>query len=217
MRNISNEIYYYAISKIRGVLGHSHRTRQMSYIEYLALQRKKTEDLERRRLWLGPEYELKIIHFRDYFNTVLPKLINIDQSVLCVGARTGQEVVAIKELGYLNSIGIDLVPCEPYVIFGDMHDLPFASASYAVIFSNSFDHSLDPLKFLEEVHRVLKPEGIFILHVLFNRPNDDFGVTDIYSPKAFRRLFKGFSIVQEGKIELFSLNYEFILKKVPLK
>jgi SAM-dependent methyltransferase len=214
MKNISNKIYYYIVSKIRAILGQSHRTKQMSYGEYLALQRKKTEDLERRTLWLGSEYELKIMHFRKYFEAILPKLINFDQSVLCVAARTGQEVAAIKELGYLNSIGIDLVPCEPYVIFGDMHDLPFSSASYALVFSNSFDHSLDPLKFLEEVHRVLKPEGIFILHVLFNRPNDSFGVTNIYSPKAFRKLFKGFSIVQEGKIELFSLNYQYILKKI---
>jgi len=126
-------------------------------------------------------------------------------------------VVALKELGYENSIGINLVPCEPDVIFGDMHDLPFESASYSAVFTNSFDHSLNPLKFLGEVHRVLKPERIVILHVLFNRPTDKFGVTDVYSIRVYGKPLKGFTIVQEEKIELFSLNYEFLLKKVQLK
>lgn len=217
MKHIVNRILFLAKSLIRAILGHSHSTKEMPYLEYLALQKEKTEDLERRKRWLGPEYELKILHFRSHFEEIFPSLISTNESILCVCARTGQEVVALKELGYENSIGIDLVPHEPNVIFGDMHDLPFESASISAVFTNSFDHSLNPLKFLEEVHRVLKPEGIFILHVLFNRPNDKFGVTDVYSKRALRKLLKDFTILQERKIELLSLNYEFILKKDQLK
>ena len=208
------KILFLTNSTILKVLGHSHSTREMPYLKYLTLQKEKTEDLERRNKWLTHEYESKILDFKKYFQEIFPELINKNESILCVGARTGQEVVALKELGWVNSIGIDLVPYEPNVIFGDMHDLPFESASYSAVFTNSFDHSLRPLKFLEEVYRVLKPEGIFVLHVLFNRPNDMFGVTDIYSKRAFRKLLKDFIILQERKSKLFSLNYLFILKKV---
>ncbi len=207
-------IHFLVLTKVRKVLGISHSTKEMPYEEYLTLQREKTEDKERRQKWLGPEYESKVTTFREYFQQIIPKFINTDQSILCVCARTGQEVVALKDLGYSNSIGVDLVPCEPNVIFGDMHNLPFGSDSFSMVFSNNFDHSLYPLKFLEEVHRVLKPKGIFFLHVLSNRPNDKFGVTDIHSLRAVRKLFKGFCIVQETNIELFSLNHEFILKKI---
>ena len=214
MKNLVNRFNYLVTSKIRSFLGKSHSTKEMPYSIYLALQREKTEDVSRRRLWLGPEYETKVEEFRKYFEQLLPGLVNIDKKVLCVGARTGQEVVALKKLGYVNSIGVDLVPFEPNVVFGDMHDLPFEVQSYSAVFTNSFDHSIYPLKFLQEVHRILEPEGIFILHVLLNKPNDEFGVTDIHSLTAFRRLFSDFAIIQEGKIGLFSLNYEFVLKKV---
>lgn len=207
-------IQYFVGAKIRGFFGQSHATREMPYDKYLLLQREKTEDTERRKLWLGPEYESKVTSFKKHFMEIFPMLINRDESVLCVGARTGQEVAALKILGYKNSIGVDLVPCPPDVIFGDMHNLPFVSDSYSAVFSNSFDHSIYPLKFLEEIHRVLVPGGFLILHLIFNKPNDKFGITDVYSPRAVKKLFGDFSIIQEGRIELFSLNYEFILKKV---
>jgi|688.fasta_scaffold165825_2 hypothetical protein len=110
MKRIVNRILFLVNSKIREILGQSHSTQEIPYLEYLALQKAKTEDLERRKRWLGPEYELKIVHFKIHFKEIFPKLISTNESILCVCARTGQEVVALKELGYENSIGVDLVP-----------------------------------------------------------------------------------------------------------
>ena len=172
-----------------------------------------TKDLDKRKLWLGSEFEPKVNEFRAYFGSTLPSILNKDRSILCVGARTGQEVVALKSLGYIQSIGVDIVPFKPNVIFGDMHDLPFTSSFFSLVFTNSFDHSIYPLKFLDEVNRVLIPGGIFLLHVLLNKPNDKFGVTDVYSLKKFRKILTGFSIIKERKINIFSMNYEFILRK----
>ena len=65
---------------------------------------------------------------------------------LCLGARTGQEVVALKELGVENSIGIDIVPHEPNVIKGDIHDLDFKDETFDFVYTNIIDHSINPKK-----------------------------------------------------------------------
>ena len=76
---------------------------------------------------------------------------------LCFGARTGQEVVALNEIG-MEAKGIDIVPQEPYVIKGDIHDAPFVDDTFDFVFTNIVDHSIYPQKFMSEIERVLKSE-----------------------------------------------------------
>ena len=134
-----------------------------NYEEYVKFQKEKTEDPIRREKWLGEEWDLKLNGFSDLFNSH-KDLISDCKKALCIGARTGQEVVALRNMD-IDAIGIDLVECPPHVIEGDMHDLPFPDNHFDMVFSNVFDHSLYPTKKAEEIERVLSKDGVIILQL----------------------------------------------------
>jgi len=94
--------------------------------------------------------------------------------VLCIGARYGVEMLAMREMGYSAGkvIGVDLYPRGAEVLRADMHQLPFAAVSFDVIYSHhTLDHSLDPRKALAEMARVSRPGAVWV----FTVPFDDHG------------------------------------------
>jgi SAM-dependent methyltransferase len=97
----------------------------------------------------------------------LAGLIPPRSSVLCLGAREGAEVRAFLEHGCF-AIGIDLAPPpgSDLVLTGDFHALAWPGATVDVIFTNAFDHTIDPERLLHEICRLLKPRGRFIAHVV---------------------------------------------------
>jgi len=88
-------------------------------------------------------------------------------SVLCLGARTGGEVRGFIEEGCFAA-GIDINPGEKnrFVLHGDFHELQFADDSVDAIYTNSVDHVLHLNKFIGEIKRVLKPNGLLILDLV---------------------------------------------------
>jgi SAM-dependent methyltransferase len=84
-----------------------------------------------------------------------------------LGARLGEEVVAFRELGFPETIGIDLNPGanNPYVTKEDFHKTSFANNSFNTVYTNSLDHSWDLESFAKEVHRILTPGGVLILEL----------------------------------------------------
>ena len=150
------------------------------YQKYVDHQKEKTLDPRRRDLWLGEEWELKLNGFSYIFGHTCQNILSPGMNSLCIGARTGQEVVALKDLG-LESVGIDLVPCEPHVILGDMHNLDFQDETFDFVFTNVFDHSLYPDKMISEIERVLKPNGYFLLHLQFEQGSDEYAENEIES------------------------------------
>jgi SAM-dependent methyltransferase len=146
-----------------------------TYVDYISLQKEKTTDPKKREKWLNQEWDLKLNGFERVFKK---NLSVIGKKCLCIGARTGQEVQALINLGK-EAIGIDLVPCEPLVIEGDFHNLSFENGSFDFVFSNVFDHALYPDKFLQEISRVLSSRGVAILHLQTGGFNDKYGVHDI--------------------------------------
>jgi len=151
----------------------------MEYSQYIKLQKEKTCDPQRREKWLNEEWSLKLNGFRKVFNN---NQKYIGSNCLCIGARTGQEVQALRDDGK-EAIGIDLVPCEPLVIEGDFHNLSYEDDSFDFLFSNVFDHALYPEKFCSEAFRVLKENGFMLWHLQVNVTNDAYGVHDINSLK----------------------------------
>ena len=94
--------------------------------------------------------------------------------VLCVGARYGVEMLAMREMGYSASrvVGIDLYPRADSVQRADMHKMPFSSGSFDVIYSHhTLDHSIDPRRALKEMARVSRPGAVWV----FTVPFDDHG------------------------------------------
>lgn len=151
------------------------------YKKYIEKQSEKTLDPTRRKKWLGEEWQLKIDGFKSEFNK-LKDFLTSEKKCLCLGARTGQEVVALKEMGIDEVIGIDIVPHEPLVIKGDIHDLEFDDNSFDFIYTNIIDHSINPQKMISEIERVLKPNGIFYLQIQLGINQDEYTVFEINNP-----------------------------------
>ena len=123
------------------------------YEEYIKLQKTKTLNLKKRNTWLSDEWEIKLKYFEKIFSDLIFKYnINKKSKSLCLGARTGQEVQAFINLE-IESIGIDIVPNEPLVIYGDIHDIPFDNHTFDLVFTNIVDHSLYQNKLISETEK----------------------------------------------------------------
>lgn len=89
------------------------------------------------------------------------------KSILCLGARTGEEVAALYDHGVL-AVGVDLLPGDDrYVLRGDWHALEFPDESFDAVYGNAFDHARDLDAVLKEVDRVLAPGGVFLLDIAY--------------------------------------------------
>jgi SAM-dependent methyltransferase len=88
------------------------------------------------------------------------------KSVLCLGARLGQEVRAFNSLGCF-AVGIDLNPGNnnKNVLVGDFHNLVWGESTLDVIYTNSLDHSFDLTAIVNEITRVLKGGGLLVLEL----------------------------------------------------
>jgi len=130
-----------------------HYREYVSYDDYVEQQGEKI-----RRGAIVSNQMLKFIsRFKRYYtHHMLPG------RVLCLGARTGDEVRAMMRCGFKDSVGLDLYPLGANVIKGDWHNLPFEVGSFENVYTNSLDHCLDFNKMMLEVRRVLVPWGVFI-------------------------------------------------------
>ena len=152
-----------------------------SYEDYIQHQSQKTLDPEKRKKWLNDEWNLKINGFKQEFSKIKDYLTP-DKKCLCLGARTGQEVVALQQLGVHDVVGIDIVPCEPLVISGDIHNLDFKDDTFDFVYTNIIDHSIDPKKMISEIERVLKIDGLFFLQIQLGINQDEYTVFKVKDP-----------------------------------
>jgi len=132
-----------------------------SYDHYVAEQREKM-------LVLGESWLQK--YDKEYSSLLSLRLVGWElsgKSVLCLGARIGTEVKAFQDHGAF-AVGIDLEPGKqnPYVLTGDFHSIQFPKNSVDFVFTNALDHAYDLRKVIEEVYRVLKMHGIFIIEAV---------------------------------------------------
>ncbi len=141
-----------------------------------------------------------------FFQGVFAEM-NISGRALCVGARMGHEVKALHNLD-VDAIGIDLVPFRPLVIKGDMHDIPFGDNEFDFVFSNCFDHSLQPDKMISEIRRVLKPEGRVLLHLCVGS-HGNYETLQIDDPDYLAGYFD--DVVESCYMEPWNgMNYKFV-------
>lgn len=162
-----------------------------SYDEYttnqILLNHKKSSSRE-----LGT-FEQRTGMFRKFFQqNRLSQWFQPGETALCLGARRGEEVAALRERGLL-AVGIDLVECPPYVLYGDFHKLPFEDNTFSRVFSNSVDHLKSPEKFIGEIQRVLKPGGVVVLALMIGMDSDEmtFLIENEHECRKFVDLFVG--------------------------
>ena len=137
------------------------------YSDYIELQKSKAPHnsvLNKRLSKGGDLWNSDCDGFKKHFS-LHEDIIKNSTKAICLGARTGQEVHVLKEMGLEDTIGIDLVDSPPLVIEGDVHNLNFENGLFDFVFSNIFDHVLYPEKFISEIERVSKPNTYCILHL----------------------------------------------------
>ncbi len=189
------------------------RSAYQKYEDYIRHQKEKTLDPQRIQKWLGEEWETKVEGFKQIFLRNW-EYVGDKENALCLGSRTGQEVAALISLG-VAAIGVDLVPFEPYTVEGDIHNLAFDDGKFDLVFSNIFDHALYPDKFCAEIERVLRPDGVAILHLQVGIALDEYAETFVYKPDAVIKLFKNVAVLENRAIQnnFDSMNWELVLKK----
>ncbi|KAL2903488.1 Sterol methyltransferase-like 2 [Bienertia sinuspersici] len=185
-----------------------------TYQSYIQKQLNKTLNPKLRHLWTTRDWDRKISVFKTFFHRLQSSSILSNSSKsLCIGARVGQEVEALRRIGVSDSIGIDLVPCPPLVMHGDFHRQPFSDNTFDFEFSNVFDHALFPDKFVSEIERTLKPGGFCVLHVALSTRSDKYSANDLLGVDPLVKLFRNSELVRVKKVDGFGLDTELIFRK----
>ncbi|GAU35916.1 hypothetical protein TSUD_69490 [Trifolium subterraneum] len=180
-----------------------------SYETYIQRQLNKTLNPKLRKIWTTRDWNRKIPIFAKFFSELKDKnLLTKTSKALCIGARVGQEVEALRRNGVVDSIGMDLVPYPPLVVKGDFHNQPFDNDTFDFEFSNVFDHALYPQKFVAEIERTLKPNGVCVLHVALSRRADKYSANDLYSVQPLVELFKNSVLLHVRGVDGFGLDTE---------
>lgn len=200
------------IKRRYGAIIHIHRPNQ-NYSAYVARQKEKTLDPVRIQKWTGEEWLVKLDGFRAIFERN-SSYFEPGMTVLCLGARTGQECVALEERG-VEAIGVDLVAFPPYVRQGDFQNLDWTDGSVDGVFSNTFDHASDPAKFCEEIERVLRTGGYCILHLQLGTQGDTYSENDVSDPRLVVKLFNDSTCVISRRIRNIhdSMNWEVVMRR----
>ncbi|CAL9037800.1 unnamed protein product [Musa banksii] len=186
-----------------------------SYDDYIKLQLNKTLNPRLRRVWATRDWDRKVRVFARFFSELEAEgLLTNASAALCVGARLGQEVAALRGLGVAGALGMDLVPAPPLVVAGDFHAQPFPDDYFDFEFSNVFDHALYPERFVAEVERTLRPGGVAVLHVAVHRRGDKYSANDLLGGvDGLVALFKRSELVRVRKVDGFGLDTEVVLRK----
>uniref|UniRef100_A0ACD5ZZW5 Uncharacterized protein n=1 Tax=Avena sativa TaxID=4498 RepID=A0ACD5ZZW5_AVESA len=185
-----------------------------SYDDYLRHQLNKTLDPRLRRVWATRDWRRKVDAFARFFEALRAEGLLSDASrALCVGARLGQEVAALRLVGVRDAVGIDLAPAPPLVLRGDFHAQPFGDGVFDFEFSNVFDHALYPDRFAAEIERTLRPGGVAVLHVAVHRRGDKYSANDLLDVDGLLGLFRRSEVVRVSKVDAFGLDTEVVLRK----
>ena len=117
--------------------------------------------------------------------------------VLDLGGNRGTLRPLLEQRGY-DYVNLDIChfgPREPSLL-GDAHCLPFKTGSFDLVVSkDTLEHFINPWLVVNEVHRILKHRGSFVVWVPFMHP---FHETDYYrySPLGLRYILRDFEIVR---------------------
>lgn len=154
-----------------------HERKEIDYDSYVYMQGRKARDPKEYKKILANIKKRKRT-FSIIFSNVQHKLNK--GSLLCLGARTGEEVEVAKQFGFSPCVGIDLYPLGKDIIKADWHNMPFDDAFFDNVYTNSIDHCYDVEILALEVKRVLLPEGKFFFQVEKKK-----AVVDLPNPRDF--------------------------------
>ncbi|KAF3794421.1 hypothetical protein EJ110_NYTH02362 [Nymphaea thermarum] len=171
-----------------------------------------TVDAAVRKLWTSKEWRRGIHAYSSFFqNLTREGLLSAASKTLVVAAGDGEEaaaqqVLALKEIGVADSVGVGKKPSRPLVLSGDpFRRLPFEEGTFDLVFAGQGgidSRPKDAAVFAREIGRTLRPGGIAVIHAL--------AVKDTYSLNSLLGLFNCCRALRSSQSGSFT---EFILKK----
>jgi SAM-dependent methyltransferase/uncharacterized protein YbaR (Trm112 family) len=102
----------------------------------------------------------------------------------------------------IRLVNVDPSPASTAVVFCDAHDVPFRDGSVdAVVTQAVLEHVADPVRCADEIHRVLKPDGIVYSEIPFMQQVHQYGYDFTrFSHLGHRRLFRRFVELESGAV-----------------
>ena len=139
------------------------------------------------------------------FETMKRRLLERSASpvVLLVGGGIrGKGMSALTGEPAIRLINVDPSPDSTASVFCDGHDLPFRDGSVdAVVAQAVLEHVADPWRCVEEIHRVLKPNGIVYAETPFMQQVHLHGYDFTrFSHMGHSRLFRRFAEIESGAV-----------------
>jgi SAM-dependent methyltransferase len=156
--------------------------------------------------------------------SVISSLLPFGSRVLDLGCGPRDQAIPIEHLGY-SYVGLDFTN-QSADFLADAHSIPFMDASFDCVFSYAvFEHLHNPYVAIQEVSRVLKPEGVFIGGVSQGEPfhQSYFHLTPwgfvslIYSVQSLRitRLWPSMDTLQSlSRIGRYPRVIRFLIKQI---
>lgn len=185
-----------------------------SYKFYLFHQKLKTFF---RLQKLKDSYDTRLKRFEDEFKNI--EYLGV-KKILCIAARLGTEVHALRNLNY-DAIGIDIFVTKnnKYVHYGEFEKIPYENKIFDAIYTNSVDHIYNIEKTVNEIDRVLKTGGYLLIN-LMKGIDEGFNMAGTFESLAWKKrsdiLFKiveisNYKLVKE--VDISKLTTLYILKK----
>jgi SAM-dependent methyltransferase len=131
----------------------------------------------------------------------LLKLLPKPSVVLVVGGSVmGSGMESIYESDSIEIVASDVTFGPHTDLIADAHDIPFEDETFdCVVVQAVLEHVLDPVRCVEEIHRVLKPDGLVYAETSFMQQvhmrRHDF---TRFTHLGHRRLFRWFEEIESG-------------------
>ena len=158
------------------------------------------------RLWLSrlpsPSVNLSAVRCFESMKRLLLERSASPVVLLVGGGIRGKGMSALTGEPAIRLINVDPSPDSTASIFCDGHDLPFRDHSVdAVVAQAVLEHVADPWRCVEEIHRVLKPNGIVYAETPFMQQVHLHGYDFTrFSHMGHRRLFRRFAEIESGAV-----------------
>jgi SAM-dependent methyltransferase len=158
------------------------------------------------RLWLNrvlsPSVNLSAVRCFGTMKRLLLERTAAPVVLLVGGGIRGKGMSQLIGEPVIRLINVDPSPNSTASVFCDAHDLPFQDGSVdAVVAQAVLEHVADPWRCAEEIHRVLKPNGIVYAETPFMQQVhlQGFDFTR-FSHMGHRRLFRRFAEIESGAV-----------------
>jgi SAM-dependent methyltransferase/uncharacterized protein YbaR (Trm112 family) len=158
------------------------------------------------RLWLSripsPSVNLSAVRCFGTMKRLLLERTAAPVVLLVGGGIRGKGMCALTGEPAIRLINVDPSPNSTASVFCDAHDLPFRDGSVdGVVAQAVLEHVADPWRCAEEIHRVLKPNGVVYAETPFMQQVHLCGFDFTrFSHMGHRRLFRRFAEIESGAV-----------------